>query len=270
MFAEEITAAANTAKGKSTLLKINPGGYFLAAMLAGIFVGFGVLLAFTVGGLLGDNPFAKILMGCAFGIALSLVMMAGAELFTGNILVMAVGTARQTVTVGDCLKVWAASYVGNLAGAFLLALIFVGCGLATGSVGDYISSGAAAKMSLHPLALLCRGILCNMLVCLAVWCGFRCKSESGKLVMVFWCLFAFVTTGFEHSVANMTLFTVSLLAPAEAAVSLGGGVYNLALTTIGNIIGGVLFVALPYLGIAAKVKAEDGESVSLDPREGRR
>jgi nitrite transporter NirC len=270
MFAEEITAVANTAKGKSALLKINPGGYFLAAMLAGIFVGFGVLLAFTVGGLLGDNPFAKILMGCVFGIALSLVMMAGAELFTGNILVMVVGTARQTVTVGDCLKVWAASYVGNLAGAFLLAMIFVGCGLATGSVGDYISAGAAAKMSLPPLALLCRGILCNMLVCLAVWCGFRCKSESGKLVMVFWCLFAFVTTGFEHSVANMTLFTVSLLAPAEVAVSLGGGVYNLALTTIGNIIGGVVFVALPYLGIAAKVKAEDGESASLDPREGRR
>jgi nitrite transporter NirC len=267
MFTEEITAAANAARGKFNLLKSNPGGYFLAAMLAGIFVGFGVLLAFTVGGLLTGNPLARILMGCTFGIALSLVIMAGGELFTGNNLVMAMGTARKTVTLGECLKVWAVSYVGNLAGSILLAFIFVGCGLATGSVGEFISSGAATKMSLPPLALICRGILCNMLVCLAVWCGFRCKTESGKLIMVFWCLLAFITTGFEHSIANMTLFTVSLLAPvADTAVSLGGGVYNLALSTIGNMIGGVVCVALPYLGIAAKVKAKDATSKSPDLR----
>ena len=94
-----------------------------------------------------------------------------------------------------------------------------------------------------------------MLVCLAVWCGFRCKSESAKLIMVFWCLLAFITTGFEHSIANMTLLTVSLLSPAaDAAVSLGGEVYNLVFVTVGNMIGGIVFVALPYLGIAAKRK----------------
>lgn len=253
MFHEEITAAANAARGKYHLLKTNPAGYFLASVLAGVFIGFGVLLAFTVGGQLNGNPANKLLMGCTFGVALSLVVIAGGELFTGNNLVMAVGAAKKTVTIGNCCKVWAACYIGNLIGSVLLAFVFVGCGLATGAVGEFISSAAAVKMSLPPAQLICRGILCNMLVCLAVWCGFRCKSESGKLIMVFWCLLAFITTGFEHSVANMTLLTVSLLAPAGgAAVSLSGEVYNLLLVTLGNMIGGIACVALPYLRIGKR------------------
>ena len=256
MFKEEVLAAANAAKGKYNLLKSNPGGYFLASILAGAFIGFGVLLAFTVGGLLNGNPFGKLLMGCTFGIALSLVVIAGGELFTGNNLVMTLGVSQKTVTFGGCAKVWGMSYLGNLVGSILLAVVFVGCGLATGSVGEFMSSAAVTKMSLSPLALLCRGALCNMLVCLAIWCGFRCKSEAGKLIMVFWCLLAFITTGFEHSIANMTLLTISLLAPAaDAAVSLGGEVYNLVLVTAGNMIGGILFVALPYLGIARNKKS---------------
>ena len=109
-----------------------------------------------------------------------------------------------------------------------------------------MAAGALAKMSAAPVALIARGALCNMLVCLAVWCGFRCKNEAAKLMMVFWCLFAFITTGFEHSIANMTLFTEVLLNPAGQAVSLGGAVYNLVMVTIGNMIGGIVFVALPY------------------------
>ena len=90
------------------------------------------------------------------------------------------------------------------------------------------------------------------LVCLAVWCGFKCKSESGKLIMIFWCLFAFITTGFEHSIANMTLLTISLLAPMEAAVTIGGYAYNLIVVTLGNMVGGILFVAIPYYLISKK------------------
>jgi len=251
MFGDEITAVSNAAKGKDNLLCKNPLGYIIAAILPGIFVGFGVLLAFTVGGLLTGNPFARILMGCTFGVALSLVIISGGELFTGNNFVMTVGVFKKTVSAGACFKIWGVSYIGNLIGSILLAVIFVWCGLATGSTGEFISNASATKMSLSPLALLCRGVLCNMLVCLAVWCGFRCKSETAKLIMIFWCLLAFITTGYEHSIANMTLLTVSLLSPAAgAAVSLGGWVYNIALSTIGNIIGGVIFVAFPYLAIS--------------------
>ena len=107
-------------------------------------------------------------------------------------------------------------------------------------------SAAAAKMGAGAVALFARGILCNFLVCLAVWCAGRATSDAGKLIMVFWCLFAFITTGFEHSIANMTLFTVALLQPAHEAVSAGGFIYNLAIVTLGNIAGGALFVAVPY------------------------
>jgi nitrite transporter len=251
MFGDEITVVSNAAKGKSNLCSNNFGGYILAAILAGIFIGTGVLLAFTVGGLLTGNPFARLLMGCTFGIALSLVVIAGAELFTGNNFVMTVGCAKKTITVGECIKIWVVSYLGNLVGSVLLAVIFVGCGLATGVVGTFITNAASTKMSLAPLALICRGLLCNMLVCLAVWSGFRCKSEAAKLIMIFWCLLAFITTGYEHSIANMTLLTVSLLSPVgDAAVSFGGWIYNIALSTLGNMIGGIFFVALPYLAIS--------------------
>ncbi|MDR2923272.1 MAG: formate/nitrite transporter family protein [Treponema sp.] len=250
MFGDEIAAVSNAAKVKNNLLGENPGGFILAAVLAGMFVGLSVVFAFTVGGLLTGNPFARILMGCAFGIALSLIVMAGGELFTGNNFVMAVGFIKKTVSAGACFKIWGVSYLGNLIGSIIIAVIFVWCGLASGSVREFISGAAAAKMSLPPLALVCRGVLCNMLVCLAVWCTFRCKSETAKLIMIFWCLLAFITTGYEHSVANMTLLTVSLLSPAAGvAVSLGGWVYNIALSTIGNIIGGIVFVALPYSAI---------------------
>jgi len=85
----------------------------------------------------------------------------------------------------------------------------------------------------------------------AVWCSFKCKSEAAKLIMVFWCLMAIMTTGYEHSIVNMTVLTVSLLSPAAgAAVSLGGWIYNIALSTFGNMIGGIVFVALPYLVIS--------------------
>jgi nitrite transporter len=88
------------------------------------------------------------------------------------------------------------------------------------------------------------------LVCLAVWSSYRAKSESGKLIMIFWCLFVFVTAGFEHSIANMTLLTIALLKPFSAAVSIGGYFYNILVVILGNMVGGILLVALPYAAIS--------------------
>lgn len=256
MFTEEIMTAANTAKTKNDYLKQSPAGYFTSAMLAGIYVGFGVLLAFTVGSLLDGQPSAKIATGAAFGIALSLVVIAGAELFTGNNMVMTVGMLKKTVTPGEVLRLWGLCLLGNWVGAVILAAIFYATGLASGPIGQYMAVASETKMNLPFLQLFTRAVLCNFLVCLAVWCSYRCKSESGKLIMIFWCLFAFVTTGFEHSVANMTLLTISLFAPSGASVDIGGYMYNILVSTLGNIIGGALFVAVPYVFIARKGKTE--------------
>jgi len=252
MFTEEFKLIAGAAKVKTAFLNGNPLGYFVASMLAGMYVGLGITLIFTIGGLLDGAPYAKILMGSSFGIALSLVIMAGSELFTGNNLVMVSGVWSGTVSIQDMIKLWIVCYLGNWAGAALFAAVYCGTELTAGGAGKFIAATAAIKMSVQPLPLFLRAVLCNILVCLAVWCSFRAKSGSEKLIMIWWCLFAFITSGFEHSIANMTLLTIALFAPFEAAVSVGGYFYNILVVTLGNMVGGIFFVALPYYLISKR------------------
>lgn len=238
---------SQAAKAKADFLKHNLLGYILSAVLAGMYIGFGVLLSNTIGASMSGSPAQKLASGASFGIALSLVVMCGAELFTGNNMVMAAGLQKKTVKIKDAVSLWCVCWLGNLGGGILLGVLYHFTNLASGDTGTYMATAAVAKMGAGAGALFCRGILCNMLVCLAVWTTFRTKSDAAKLMMVWWCLFAFVATGFEHSVANMTLFTVALLDPAGQAVTLGGAVYNLVLVTAGNMVGGIFFVAAPYL-----------------------
>ncbi len=246
MFRNDYIKTSDGAAAKVSFMNKDPLAYFVMSMMAGAFIGVGVLLAFTAGGLLTGFPYAKVVMGLSFGVALSLVVMAGAELFTGNNLAMAAGLLDKKVTWKDALKLWCICWTGNLLGSMIFAGIYSLTGLCTGQVAEFMVSAAAAKMGAGAMALFARGILCNFLVCLAVWCAGRATSDAGKLIMVFWCLFAFITTGFEHSIANMTLFTVALLQPVHEAVSIGGFFYNLILVTLGNMVGGILFVAVPY------------------------
>ena len=248
----------SAAKTKIQFLRQKKAGYFLSAMLAGMFVGFGVLLAFTAGGMLkeGGVPGVKFIMGACFGVALSLVLMAGAELFTGSNFVMAVGVFQKKVTIKDAVTVWVICWLGNLAGSILLAGMYTLTGLCSGSVEALLAETTLTKMTIAPGELFMRAVLCNMLVCLAVWCGTKMKSESGKLIMVFWCLITFFTAGFEHSVANMSTMMIGLMNPAQLEIGLGGYIYNLAVATIGNMAGGILFLAVPYF-LIAKEKATE-------------
>ncbi len=246
MFRNDVEKNVSAAVNKVSMLKRNPLGYFILSMLAGAFVGIGVLLAFTVGGLLNGLPYCKVVMGLSFGVALSLVIMAGSELFTGNNMVMTLGILEKKITFAEAAKLWAICWIGNLAGALVLSLIYSLTGLGVGDTATFIAAGAAAKMGAGPIQLISRGVLCNFLVCLAVWSCNRATSDSGKLIMIIWCLFAFITTGFEHSIANMSLLTIALMNPMGQAVTLGGYFYNLILVTFGNMIGGIVFVALPY------------------------
>jgi nitrite transporter NirC len=265
IFEEEFLAVAATARKKADFLSGNPAGYFVSSALAGIYVGFGALLLLTIGGLMAGEPGAKLLMGGSFSLALSLVVMAGAELFTGSNMVMASGLFVRTVRLSDVLFVWMTCYLGNWAGSILLALLYWGSGISSDAIASFIADTSAAKMSIPPLQLFIRGILCNLMVCLGVWCGYRCKSESGKLIMIFWCVYAFATIGFEHSVANMTILTAGMLLPHGAAVSVWGYFYNILVVTAGNIAGGVLFVAAPYFVIAGgKRRGAAAEKASKD------
>ena len=255
MYKESFAAAAGAAQKKFNLLKTNPAGYVVLSILAGMYIGFGILLAFTVGGQLGTNPAANLIKGLIFGVALRLVVIPGAELFTGNNFVMGAGLLEKKVKLGQAGLLWLVCWLGNLLGAGILAWMFAKSGLDLPVTATVFTKAAAAKMAAPAGQLFLRGILCNILVCLAVWSGFQTKSDSAKLIMIFWCLLAFFSTGFEHSVANMTTFIVALLNPVQGAgaVSAGGMFYNLLWVTLGNMVGGIVFVALPYW-LAAKDK----------------
>ncbi|MCF0152748.1 formate/nitrite transporter family protein [Megasphaera sp.] len=251
MFEKEYEASASGAAAKVRFLKENPLGYVMVSLLGGAYLGFGILLTYTIKSYLGTQPSAHIIMGLSFGVALSLVIMAGAEMFTGDAFILYNGLRRKTVTAWDVVKLLVICYIGNWLGALILSSIFYGTGLDTGAMAQSLTEAAALRMNLPPLEIFCRGILCNVLVCLAVWCSFRCKSDSAKLIMIFWCLYVFYTIGFGHCIANMTLMDLALLAPHPDTVNLTNYVYNLCLVTAGNIAGAIFFVSIPY-GLASR------------------
>ncbi|MBW9169596.1 formate/nitrite transporter family protein [Clostridium estertheticum] len=248
MFSEEINKVSASAIKKSELLKKSKMRYLTSSALAGIYVGFGILLIFTIGGLLSQatSPVTKIIMGASFGIALSLVIMAGSELFTGNNMTMTIGSLEKKVSWLDSTNIWIYSFIGNFVGSAALAAMFVGSGLAKGSTASFILKTSQMKMASPSIELFLKGLLCNMLVCLAVWCSIKLKEETAKLIMIFWCLFAFITTGFEHSIANMTLLTTALMIPHSAAISIGGLAHNIIWVTLGNFVGGAVFIGAAY------------------------
>jgi len=248
MFKATLEALGNAAKAKANFVKESKSKYLTASALAGFYVGLGIILIMTIGGILSTagSPFTKIVMGASFGVALSLVIMAGSELFTGNNLIMTAGALDKKVTWGDAFSVWLFSYIGNFAGSAIVAAIFVATGAVGGTTGEFILKVSAGKMGGAFMPLLAKGILCNILVCLAVLCAIKMKSESGKLIMIFWCLFAFITSGFEHSIANMTIFSIGLFMPHPETVSVAGMFANLIPVTIGNFIGGSVILGGSY------------------------
>jgi len=250
MYKDTWSAISNAAVAKVNLLGKNPLGFFLASMLAGMFIGFGVLLSFTIGGLLIGQPEQKIIMGVSFGIALSLVIFCGSELFTGNNLIMGAGLMAKKVTVRNAIKLSIICLIGNWLGSILLAVIFHLSGAHTGATVDIFAKVSLAKMTGSFSSLFFKGILCNTLVCLAIWCSFRCKNEVAKLIMIWLCLFAFITCGFEHSIANMSILTLGLLNPNGLALSMSGYFWNIFVVILGNMVGGFLFVAFPYFMIS--------------------
>ena len=247
MHNETVLKLTNAAKNKINLLNNSKLKYLVSAAFAGLYVGLGIILIFTVGGLLSaaGSPATKIMMGVSFAVALCLVIMTGTELFTGNNMVMTVGALNKGVSAGQMSKVWLFSFIGNLLGSILVAGFFVGTGLVNeGAVMEFFATTSIAKASAPFMSLFFRGVLCNILVCVAVLCSFRTTDDTAKILMIFLCLFTFITSGFEHSIANMTIFSVALISPTIQGATLAGAIYNLIAVTLGNMVGGVLVMGL--------------------------
>ncbi|MDQ6620524.1 MAG: formate/nitrite transporter family protein [Pseudomonadota bacterium] len=247
MYADTLEGFARTADRKIAAMRRAPGAFFVASMLAGAYVGMGILLIFTLGSQV-PKEVQKLVMGATFGIALTLVVLAGAELFTGHTMFMLLRRFSGSGNWNDVGVSWVMTWIGNLAGAAVLVALFKfgGGGGLLSAPDTLVMNVAAAKMSASALALFARGILCNWLVCLALWMSARVSSDSAKCIAIFWCLLAFIACGFEHSVANMTVLGLALAGEHPETVTWAGAVYNLVWVTLGNIVGGGVFVAGAY------------------------
>jgi nitrite transporter NirC len=251
MFKQEYGLVCTAAQKKVEFYKADKLGYFVSSMLAGIFVGFGIIVILTIAAALGDSVYLKILQGASFAAALSLIVFSGAELFTGNVFVMTAGIMRKRVQLKDAIPLWLYCLLGNLAGSVLIAALFVGTGLYEGYIAVLANETIIAKTSPAFGSIFIRAILCNILVCAATWCSYKIKSEVGKLIMIFWCIYLFVTIGFEHSVANMTLFSLRAFLWTDGGATVGAMGYNLVAATFGNFAGGAA-LAIAYWAMGRK------------------
>jgi formate/nitrite transporter len=213
------------------------------AILAGVFIALGGAAYTAV--MTGVDPTgpARFLGGVVFSLGLILVIVGGAELFTGNAL-MTMAAVDRKITLSALSRNWGIVYLGNLIGAVALAVAMLGTGLLHGPIGFTASIIAEGKAALSPVEAFSRGILCNALVCLAVWLSFSARTAAGKILAILWPISAFVLLGFEHSVANMYLLPQGIMAGAQ--IGTGAVITNLFWVTLGNIIGGAGGVALAY------------------------
>jgi len=186
-------------------------------------------------------------------LGLILVVVGGAELFTGNNLI-AMAWASGHVTTQQVIRNWGWVYLGNLVGAIGTAFLVWLAGVQTlsdGAVGETMVRIARSKVSLDPLTALTRGILCNVLVCLAVWLCMAARGVTDKILAIVFPISAFVACGLEHSVANMYFLPIGMMLTLASAapIALDGVVSNLLVVTIGNILGGTVLVALVYWSV---------------------
>jgi formate/nitrite transporter len=240
---------------------------FVLAILAGAFIAFAAegsnMAAFNLFAKADTYGLGKALAGAVFPTGLMLVVIAGGELFTGNTL-MCMGLAEGRLRLGQVLWNWCLVYAGNLLGSLLIAHMMAGSGLFSSGanmLGGVTIRIAAYKTGLDFTQALYLGIMCNWLVCLAVWLAYGAKDIVSKCFGIFFPICLFITSGFEHSVANMYYIPAGIFAKANAAWVTASGVapevlanlnwqsffvQNLLPVTLGNIIGGGLFVGIAY------------------------
>ena len=241
-------------------------GLFALGLLAGAFIALGAIFMTVVLTGAGELPWgvARLLAGLVFSLGLILVIVGGAELFTGDSL-MIVACASRRITLGALLRAWSLVYVGNIGGALgtvALMLLAGQHGFAGGAVGKTALAVASAKAALPTIQLFFLAVLCNVLVCLAVWMSLGARSTTDKVMVIVPPITAFVAAGFEHSIANLYLLPYGLAikawagpefwaaigqgAAAYPALTVGSAFHNIVVATIGNLVGGSLMVGAVY------------------------
>jgi nitrite transporter NirC len=262
MYSDAVLTLGEQAAAKLAGQRRSLVSHVVRSMLAGMYVGAAIVLIFTIGGLLvpvySDSPGAvRLLMGVCFGGALTMVIFAGSELFTGSNLVLTLGVFTRKAAWNDLLSNWVWTWIGNLLGSMLLAVMVIRSGLFDADpIKGFVLKLVEGKMNLPPEQLFLRAVLANWLVCLGVWMAARAKDDTARILLIWWCMLTFITSGFEHSVANMCGLMLGLLLPHGEGITWMGYWYNLSLATLGNIVGGAVFVAGMYWLGSPKVREQ--------------
>ncbi len=264
--AESMRAKAALPLGQAWVLAMLGGAYIALAAFGSTLVSCNLTASPDTYGL------GRCLAGLIFPIGLMMIVVGGGELFTGNCL-MPEAVRRKTVTFPAMLKSWLLVYLGNAVGAVFTAWLISLSGLfhaGSGAVAAAVIKTAAGKASLGCSQALVLGVLCNWLVCLAVWLSSRTDVAAHKALLLFFPIWLFVASGYEHSVANMYYLSAGVFAAADpaalaasglgpstvAALSTGGIATNMFFVTLGNILGGSLLVAGAYaLAYGKRVQA---------------
>ncbi|WP_215845396.1 nitrite transporter NirC [Candidatus Pantoea bituminis] len=245
MFTDTLNkSAANAARIVRTAQE-SPLAFWISSAMAGAYVGLAIIFIFTLGNLV-DPALRPLVMGATFGIALTLVIVAGSELFTGHTMFLTIGVKAGSISQGQLWCVLPQTWLGNLVGSVAVALIYYfAAGPLLPNANSLIHAAALAKTAQPAMALFFKGALCNWLVCLAIWMALRTEGAA-KMIAIWWCLLAFIASGFEHSVANMTVFALSWFGQHNESLTLGGIGHNLLWVTLGNMLSGMVFMGLGY------------------------
>jgi len=240
-----VEKAADSGFHKFFLLQNDPWRYLTRSVLAGMYL---TIVLFTYWSLtynLHDVSFGKVIASAFFGVGLTIIVFTNAELFTSNNMYLAVSSAEGRTSWGQTTFLWVACYLGNFVGALIVAMLLYGAGaLADLPLDHALYTGAVHKVHQTGLVIFCKGILANWVVCLAVRLALRCKDDIAKIIILILVVFIFLYLGFEHSIANMGTFAMSLL--GNGTVTMGEIMHNMLYATLGNIVGGVLLVGLPF------------------------
>ena len=254
--------AANYVKIGTGKTRLSVPHMLVLGILAGAFIAFGALASQVAAASVPLASVARIVTAAVFPIGLMMVLVAGSELFTGNCLLV-IPVLQKEASVSGMLRNWLFVYLGNLIGGLLVALAATYShvySLYDGQLAAAVVNAASAKVGLSFGDALIRGILCNVMVCIAVWVSFAAKELAGKILALALPVFLFVLCGFEHCVANMYYIPAGMMAASEygltaEALTMGGFLFkNLLPVTLGNIIGGAGIVGCGYWYVYLKGK----------------
>ena len=241
-------------------VKLSAWKMLILGFFAGMFIGFAGIASTTASATIASASVARLVSACVFPAGMAMVLVAGSELFTGNNLIM-ISVLQKKVTWLQMLKNWGMVFLGNFIGASFVAFMVVYAGIPElygGVLGEKMVAAALFRVNQTFGEAFARGVLCNILVCIAVWAAFAAKKVSGKLLMSFWPVMLFVLCGFEHSIADIYFGIAGIAAAGEygiAAEGLNFGSFllkNLLPVTLGNMLGGMIFVGLPLYLIYKK------------------